>query len=354
MDRYAYWRNAQTGRFAAIVETDPQPGFYRMKSGGGVWLPVAIWDEDVGEGATTTWVQVAKEEPSVDLSPGATNAWLRCAKHPVSEENYRHAVATGRWLSDPPAQQTPADAPPSEPGPGHNSADPASFEAMCAELTNDAAEAVAHFAKHPLVTKDDADKCENWRKRIAEAVKKMDASRKALNEPLQAQIDANNARYFPPIRDAEAKAQKLKGLGDAWVNAERARLRKIAEEKARAEREAAWAAEKKAAEEAAQHVRAQGIAVPPLDLPEAPPASMPLPIVETPDVLIGTSGRRRGATSAPATATITDLAAAAAYYAEQRDPDLIELIQRLANRAARAKARIPGCRMSWESAQATA
>jgi hypothetical protein len=80
-----------------------------------------------------------------------------------------------------------------------------------------------------------------------------------------------------------------------------------------------------------------------LDLP-MPPA----PIVVTPKILVGTTGNRRGAGSAAATATIVDLAAAAEHLAIIEHSELIALVQKCADRAAKAKASMPGIRMSWE------
>ena len=350
-EHYENWVAAQQGNMLPVVEAEPGSGFWRIKSAGGIWLPVAIWRED-----DLVWVQVGKEEPNASVE-FVQETWLRCAKHWVSEKNYRHVIATGSWLGDPPApitdaapppptptEQAIANAQPPERGPGDNSGNLDAFQAMRAELLNDAAEAIAHFTRHPITTKDEADKCENWRKRIAASANAADEKRKAEKKPHQDAADAVDARYFPVIREAKAKAEKLRGLGDTWVRNEQERLRKAAEEEARIERERRWAEDRATALEAA----------PSLEIAEKPPADLPPPVVETPKVLIGTSGTRRGATAAPATATITDLKAAALYYATQQNPELIELIQKLANRAAKAKATIPGCTMSWERSSSAA
>jgi hypothetical protein len=68
-------------------------------------------------------------------------------------------------------------------------------------------------------------------------------------------------------------------------------------------------------------------------------------------VLIGTQGNRRGMRAAPATATIVDLAKAAAYLAEIQHPDLIVLVQKVGNAAAKSRTQMPGVVMSWDEAK---
>ena len=48
-------------------------------------------------------------ESLYDLERDVRKIWLWCAKHPVREEEYRHWMETGQWLTDPPADVAPVE-----------------------------------------------------------------------------------------------------------------------------------------------------------------------------------------------------------------------------------------------------
>jgi hypothetical protein len=232
------------------------------------------------------------------------------------------------------------------------------FERMRLELEGDIAEARAHFRRNPIKTKNDADLCENWRKRINAAAAALEEKRRAEKKPHDDAIAEIQARYKPVFEAVLACAGRygfLDKLGQAWIDAENARRRREAEEKARAEHAARVAAaeaeRQRLAEERAAKLRDDSVAAetdPELELPAIPAG--PEPAIFAP-AMIGTTGNRRGAQSGPRTATITDLKALVLHLAEQRHPDLIESVQKIANAAARSRARttLPGVRMSWET-----
>lgn len=362
--QYDWWHAALEGRLGPIQETRPESGFYRIKWSG-VWKPVAIW-RDLGG-----FLHMRIGDTTIHGDDIGVR-WLLCAKHPVLERAYRDRLATGRWPSDPVENVEPADLktdeaappplPPAAPGPreavpGDNSGDLASFRAMAEELTGDVEESKAHFLRNPVRTKTDADLCENWRSRLAKAAKALDLKRRGELVPLEEKVAEVNARYKPTLQAAQAQIDALDSIGQAWVRAERERLRKEREDEARAkfeaERAAAQAEASRLAAERAKLQRDDPMAAARSPEPAAPPLpAAPEPVVAAPKVLIGTGERRRGIREEPPSAVITDLAAAAAYYAGLREPELVALIQKLANRAAKAKATIPGCRMSWETGEA--
>lgn len=358
-DQYAWWYEALDGRIGAVQETNPQSGFYRINQ-----RPVAIWRDAGGFLHMTVGTTPVHGEDT-----GAM--WLQCAKHPVPEPAYRGRVSTGRWPWDPtenvdpaPAKSDEAAPPPLPPAPGpreavpgDNSGDLTSFRAMAEQLVGDVEESKAHFLRNAIKTKTDADLCENWRGRLAKAVKALDLRRRAELTPLEDRAAEINARYKPTLQAARAQIDALDNLGQTWVRAERERLRKEREAEARAKCEAERAAAEAEAErleaERAKLERDDPIAAAHTPRPEAPVMpEAPDIVVEAPKVLIGTGERRRGARAEVSTATITDLAAAAAYYAGVKHPELVALIQKLANQAARAKATVPGCVMSWERGNA--
>jgi hypothetical protein len=296
--------------------------------------------------------------------------WIACAKHPVSEAEYRHCLDTGRWASEPPTDVPHAEvapdpaAPPARPRDwvppiGDNSGAVDTAAEKRSALMDDIAEARRYYKVHPIKTKADADKCENWRSRIAALAKEVEALRMAQRRPLLDELEEIQATYKPALDAAAACAGargELDTLGQAWLRAERERLRKEAEERAHAEAEARRAAveaerERIEAERALQK-QDDPVAFHTTPEPELPVLPEEDPVVAAPKVMIGTGAQRRGFREERPTATITDLKAAAAYYADIKHPDLVALIQTLANAAARSKARmpVPGCRMSWEGA----
>jgi hypothetical protein len=138
----------------------------------------------------------------------------------------------------------------------------------------------------------------------------------------------------------------------------KAREEFLAEQKRRADERERLEAERKQAEaerakmEADDPIAAMTGSLP--ELPELPPQPEPVetfaPVIETPKIMIGTTGNRRSAKAGPATATIVNLEAAALFYARQKNPDLIKLVQKLADKAAKAGAAVDGVRMSFQEA----
>lgn len=275
-----------------------------------------------------------------------------------------------RWPEDPPVV-TAASAPAlgdAAPPPAHNSNDLATFEGMRAQLLSECRDALEHFEKAPIATKQNADMCENWRTRIAKLAKQADEMRVVEKQPHLDACREVDAKWGVLAEAAKKATAFLKALVDRFDAAERDRLRKAAAAKARAEFEAEQKrrAEENARIEAEREAIAEANALlerddpiaaltgslhelPPLPEEEAAPTFV-APVFEAPKTLYGTGteGNRRSASAGPATATITDLRKAAAYYADQQHPDLIALVQKLANKAAKARAAVPGVRMSWE------
>lgn len=363
---YLYYYEALAGRFGSIEESNPQSGFYRSSRGLGA-EPVAIWRE----GGVVHMLR-GRRYVSDDME-----AWIGCAKHPVSYEEYSARMADGRWPSDPPEEVPAAEPivdkarpPPAkidenyagsmqDPAPmGHNSGDPNPFETQRAAIADQIAEARSYFHHNPIKTKTDADRCENWRQRIHAMAARFEEMRVAERRPLQEQLQAIQDRYLPTLKEAESVAAargELDRLGQAWMRAERARQQQEAEKAAREEmekRRLAAEVERKRIEAEREKLRKDD----PVAFETSPEPELPLvpdvvaPVVPAPKVMIGTGGTRRGVREDPHTATITDLKALAAYYAGLNHPKLVELLQKLANDAAKSSARpqLPGVVMSWE------
>lgn len=346
--QWNWWEAALNGSFGPIVETQPESGFYRHYKG----EPVAFWRD-----ADAQYCKFGNDQFDGDIG----RLWMSVAKSPVSKADYDHRRKDGSWPADLPplpsiattAETAPAASVEAPATAGHNSGDLAGFRAMREQLLGDVAEAKAYFAKNAVKTKTDADKLTNWAKRIREAATAADNARKAEKKPFQDAADAVDERYFPFIREAAAHAKDMQAAADKWARDEQDRLTKVAQEEARkrfeAERAAAETARKEIEAARAKKMRDDPIAAmtePEPELPVVPLA--PAPVVAVPKVMLGTDGPRRGVRAEPDKATIVNLAQAAAYYAEQQHPDLVALIQKLADKAAKAKAKVPGTVMSWE------
>lgn len=291
---YDYWSNALEGRFAAITETAPQPGFYRKKGPGGVWLPVAIWEEQ-----EIVWVQIGKEEPNGSADTVIT-AWLACAKYPVSEKDYRHAIATGQWPGEAPAEQ-------SAPGIGHN-APPQGFDELAVKVDADVREAEAWLKDRKIESQADADKCEKLANDFLALRKRAEGEHRSEKEPHLKAGREVDAKYKPLIDLAAGWARKLKNAATDYL---------VARER-----------EKQAA--AAKQIAAG----------EAAPAR-----IDTRATTSGTSGRKL-ALRTIRTAHITDWDAAIDFFKD--NPELREVVRKLANKCAQVGAQVPGVEIRTE------
>lgn len=365
--QFDWWRAAKNGSFGPMQEANPQSGYYRHYIG----TAVAIWRDG---GNLIMWMN---GEP-VDDPIQRGKVWLQVARHPVDKKDYDARIATGEWPSALPeipsaAQKTEVtEQAPAVAGPGDNSKDLDTYQRMRAEILGDVAEAEAFFAKNAIADKALADKATDWGDRLVKSAKQADDARLAENAPLRRQIEENDKKWQGIIGPARVRGAALRTNAEAWGKAEIARLQK----EAAAEAQRKWEAEqaelrrqRDLAREAEQKRRAEELAkadadgvLPepdpiPAPEPELPLAPPPPPVAPPPKLMLGsgTSGNRRSVkTAAPETASIVDLKAAAGFYASQNHPDLIALIQKLADRAIKARAEIPGIRFSWQTPKSEA
>lgn len=383
---------------------NPQPGIWLISSGGGfrdgikqekTYLPMQVWLEDRSGNRANIWESGLKLCGTIGTDPATPDQlarrWLGSRYLSVDDRDFWFTNSKWPWDLPEPVAASPAKASdvefdavttavgdfglpdlaaPAAKGsvPGDNAGDAKSFQAMREQIRGEIAEAEVYFKRNPIKTKTDADLCENWRKRIWALSKEADQLRDKEKRPHDERAAEVQKRWKPLIDEAQAAARNLEQTADVWVKAEQRRLRDEAEKKAREEFEAeqkarAEARAKAEKERAEQEARIAAIAAdnPAIaaelpELPDLPPEPEPVedfrPVIETPKVMIGTTGNRRSAKSGPATATIIDLKAAAAYFAGQNHPDMVALIQKLADKAAKARAEVPGIRMSWQASEA--
>jgi len=105
---YNWWRNALKGEFGPIYESDPQPGYYRMRKGkGGPWVPVAIWAEPAEFAAPSDLNSSGLRLNCLvgGLDRDAHEVWTWCCRYPVSYEAYVAVAERGEgWPEDLPAE----------------------------------------------------------------------------------------------------------------------------------------------------------------------------------------------------------------------------------------------------------
>jgi len=423
-DVYRHWRAKLDGRSDQFFPTmypatelgvvsleNPQPGLWLVSRGGGyvngvkqerTYLPLQIWLVDEHGNTSHTWDDGLFVRGKIGLdvieADAVARAWL-FGKDDLSTDwtgpkaltihERDHWIENDQlWPWDPPRPVQSSEpaaiefeatvvtavtettvAPPARGSqPGDNSGDLTGYRGMRERIKGEIAEAINFFARNPIKTKSDADKCENWRKRIWQLGQDADDMRKEEKAPHQEIVKEIDGRWMPLVQEAKDASKVLEQTADTWVKAEQRRLRDeaekkareefLAEQKRRAEERERLEAERKQAEaerakmEADDPIAAMTGSLP--ELPELPPEPEPVetfaPVIETPKIMIGTTGNRRSAKTGPATATIVNLEAAAIFYARQKNPDLIKLVQKLADKAAKAGAAVDGVRMSFAEA----
>jgi hypothetical protein len=284
MSGYEYWENALEGRFGPVTEM-PECGFYRMKSAGNLWLPVAFYPANQG----AVYVQIGKGDPAIsEDDPGVSETWLRCAKFPVEEDAYRHAMKNGLWPGDAPAER------------GHNNP-PDGLDALIETLKSQAAEVGAWLKGRKIETQADADRCETWANDFLKLKKQAEAEHKTEKDPHLKAGREVDAKYKPLVDLASKCARALKDAATAYLVARQAEKRQAA---------------------------AQSIA-----------RGDPAPVrTELRATTTGTSGRKLSLREHK-WAEVTDWPAAVAYFAQ--DPEIRALVQRRADKLAEIGAAVP-------------
>lgn len=364
----AYIRS-KADKFPLAPVSGPQLGYYKVQDGrAGPLVPLAIFEH---EGRLIAHLGF---DPPREVS--LSSVWPYCARPDciLLGKDYTAAMAAGAWPSSPaeplpkataeamqlsqlPEQPLGQDPDPiaqdevakmtvapdgGSPGAGHNSgATLDELEALRESLLELVAKYKATHGKRTLITKADADACEDARQDITKARKALDVVRLARNEKPRRLIKLTDDACNPAFGKADGLALELKQKTDAWEAAERARLRVLAAEDARkkAQEVAAAAAQHMPDPEKAATAIVESLLAAPLTIPE-------------PKILLGTEGKgRRRSVKAPETAAIVDLQAAVKYLADMQQAELVALVQKIADRHCKTGALMPGIAMSWTPVQ---
>jgi len=326
-DEFYYWREALAGKKMLIHADKPQSGYYRKRAfKGGPWLPVAIWThKDSGQ-------QVARVAGEM-VDP--LSVWTWVADKPVAKDAAQQAFKDGTW---------PGDAAPVSASMGDNNPPTEPIELIPLEIEA----ATQWLGKVKTISNQtDADIASNRVSNLRDLKKKAEAAHKAEKEPHLEAGRAVDKKYKPKIDDADIAVKSLLAAITVYQNAERARLQKIADEKAAKERaewerQQATARAKAEAEAAEKQVTLEDI------LSEAPPP--PPPKAEPVKVKSGGASGKAVSLRTVKVATVTDYDKA--LVALKDHPELRDLVQKLADRACKAGVPLAGVEFSTQQVAA--
>lgn len=248
-DEWKFWRDAvAAGRGVETERGNPRLGYYRNRD-----EAVAFYRDENDGDKLVCWRSGNFPAPR---HPDAIDELFGfCAPHPVNYEAFVEFQATGRW----PDQIAPVEVDPNLPP----------HERMNAEIEAQRAAMTAWLEQAGKIdTKDKADKLGNFAEEFAKIERRATTEHKAEKEPFLELGRVVDAAWKPVI----ARADELKKWGkkqtEAFLIAERDRIRKeeaaAAEVRARAAREA---------EEARRQAEAAGAPPPAVEPPQmaAPP-----------------------------------------------------------------------------------
>lgn len=224
----------------------------------------------------------------------ADEIWTWVATNPVTYEAY-DAYMNGEPWADEIAPM------------GNNAPE---SEAEADEIENAIAAALAELAK-PVSDQAHADRLAAHRERLSGLYKAQEAKRKAEKEPHDAAAKAVQAKYVPVLDKIEAAGVKIRNALTAYLC------------KAEAEKQA----------QAAAAIQAGETVTP-----------------ESVKVKAGGTTARATALRTVKTAVVTDYAAALAHFANS--PEVVEAVNKLASRAAKAGVPVPGVQIKDEKVAA--
>lgn len=320
---WAWWQNALAGSVGPIHDGDPQQGYYRTRFKDKPWEPVAIWFED------GKW-HAMRGDRQVD----ASDIWTWCCRNPITYEAYTKAADGGGWDDEP---ETPAI--------GHNLPDDP-FEALQIEFAAEREQAEA-FMKKPITTQAEADRAAIWSKRLSTIAKKATDLHKVEKQPhLDAGRNVDN-KWRELKEEPDAISKKLKRHMDAFLQ-EEARKERERQAAARAEADriqreadaARVAAEKAAArnDNDAASIAAQNNAI-----AEAERLAQQAAQAERDAQARNASAGRTGAKVSLRTFVFAEITDFDALLMALKDrPEIKEVVDTLANRAARSGVQLAG------------
>lgn len=233
MADYGYYFDVLDGKKRAVVETEPQPGFYWMLAGSNaVRMPVAIFTESgdhliarVGFKGDTVVYRVLQGPTDVQH---LNSVWIACCMHPVTKEHYDQAFVDGRWPNDLPAEAL-GDVPAADRAVARSDNEPPAEEAKSeAEQFKEKIEAAKGVVSGLKIdTDENASKAQAARSRLLELKRQSDERRKTIKEPHFLAAKAVDDEWMPVVNLAETAAD---GIRKALAAHETRKLQKAREE----------------------------------------------------------------------------------------------------------------------------
>jgi hypothetical protein len=308
-----WWKNALAGKVVPIDANTPAYGFFRLKRKSGALEPVAFWYED---GILNCLVDGRDTDEH-----RAREMWPYASKKPITFADYEERINTGKWRDIDPVVHEQAKNERAVVGGNNPPTDP--FE-LLQELINAAkAGAVEYALIGASEIKTDGDlaagdaqaaKAQTLRSRLLELSGDADEKRRAEKEPHKKAADQVDDRWMPLVKLAKGVADGLRSAMEVWETKKLQRRR--AEEVKIAEREAAIAKARAAAEEAGKPAPPS-----PPQAPMLPPASGPIR---------GAAGRAASSRPKLVVTGITDIDALFGHFKRRVDLEkfLIDLAQK--------------------------
>lgn len=385
---YAEWRRRLDAYPERMdVSTEPACGFYRHKRGGAVavWRTKAgirlknsyvsdgkrseanaLWDAENGE--LVPWPLIFDTVELHKKRLWVAGMWVDSCGHPVSPEQYRAAVESpiGAW--DDVDEET-ARIALEETRLLRDTKDDIEQEARLDDFAFRAIDRLVERAKLYATIEDERTQAfaRSVQTSLAKFRLRLDKRRKALNEPLQAQVKANNDAFNPHIEAAEKREKAIKSGIESFATLQLRRQRekeRLEQEQRERERRAEEARLQEEFRKAQEEAAALDPDAAPADvrLHNAPPADddnpLGLPPVEPPAIVPAPAGNglgpadplrgqvrggigRAGALKSQIEVeAITDFAALAGHF--QNNTDVRALLIKLANAAIKAGLTVPG------------
>jgi hypothetical protein len=215
MNDYNYWYSALAGYNPPVNQNEPMSGFYRMKSG----APVAIWYEE-GEAMIMVGDKMVQPDDHEET-------WTRCCMRPVTEEQYKTVTEGGVWHDmDTTVAETLGD----------NIRDADDAEAI-AELIKTLAAAAEAYDQ--IEDDETAAKAQSLRSRALEVKGKADKVREAHKKPHLEAGKMVDKLWMPMVKSADDIVIRLRKAMEKWETTKLVERRKKEAEEAAARAAAA-------------------------------------------------------------------------------------------------------------------
>lgn len=217
---YVFWRNALAGIEQPVHENEVWPGFWYMRFGKEIRLPVAIWRTQNGLVAKVGFLS-GRGKLAVHMGD-PSELWTYVCQYPVKQADYDFAYNNGKWYDDPPStikeieeasaegvEENQSEAFTSDGDPRPNSS-PSESDAIKVALDKEAS-MVKLFISTPITTDTKSNRSGAWAKKLIAIRQDVVAKHKAEKAPHLAAGRAVDQKWFPLRDQADGLADDLRG-----------------------------------------------------------------------------------------------------------------------------------------------